>query len=92
MGKPEMNRLGSYGIAFLMGNFAAVSLMVVPGKWNVLVYLVFMPCTHVLCEPRKRAHSPLAAGLASVSENGKLPYGRGFPAACCRVFNTCTKR
>jgi hypothetical protein len=39
MGKPEMNRLGSYGIAFLMGNFAAVSLIVVPGKWNVLVYL-----------------------------------------------------
>jgi len=36
-------------------------------------------------EPRKRAHSPqLAAGNASVSENGKLPYGRRFPAACCR--------
>jgi hypothetical protein len=36
-------------------------------------------------EPQKRVHSPqLAAGLASVSENGKLPYGRRFPAACCR--------
>jgi hypothetical protein len=47
-------------------------------------------------EPRKRAHSPQvlpdgsasqAAGSASVSENGKLPYGRRSPAACCRVFN-----
>jgi len=37
-----------------------------------------------LFEPRKRAHSPqldfdelsrVAAGLESVSENGKLPYG-----------------
>jgi hypothetical protein len=36
-------------------------------------------------EPRKRAHSPqIAAGLASVSENGKLPSGRRFYAACCR--------
>ena len=35
-------------------------------------------------EPQKRAHSPqLAAGLASESENSKLPYGRRFPAACC---------
>jgi hypothetical protein len=35
-------------------------------------------------EPQKRAHSPqLAAGLASESENGKVPYGRRFPAACC---------
>jgi hypothetical protein len=50
MGKPEMNRLGRYGIAFLMGNFAAVALILVPGKWNVLVYLVFMLCTYVLCE------------------------------------------
>jgi len=34
-------------------------------------------------EPQKRAHSPLlAAGLASESKNGKLPYGRRFPAAC----------
>ena len=37
-----------------------------------------------LIEPQKRAHSPqLAAGLASESENSKLPYGRRFPAACC---------
>ncbi len=50
MGKPEMNRLGRYGIAFLMGNLAAVALIVVPAKWNVLVYLVFMLCTYVLCE------------------------------------------
>jgi len=35
-------------------------------------------------EPQKRAHSPwLAAGLASESQNSKLPYGRRFPAACC---------
>ena len=50
MGKPEMNRLGRYGIAFLMGNFGTVALIVVPAKWNVLVYLVFMLCTYVLCE------------------------------------------
>ena len=37
-----------------------------------------------LFEPQKRAHSPqLAAGLASESENSKLPYGRRFPAAWC---------
>ena len=31
-------------------------------------------------EPQKRAHSPwLAAGLASESQNSKLPYGRRFP-------------
>jgi len=50
-----------------------------------------------LPEPQKRADSPqLAAGLASESENSKLPYGRRFPAACCRdlqssgndIFNT----
>ncbi len=41
-------------------------------------------------EPQKRAHSPQSAkvlwrtGLASESENSKLPYGRRFPAACCR--------
>ena len=35
-------------------------------------------------EPQKREHSPkLAAGLASESENSKLPYGRRFPADCC---------
>jgi exonuclease V gamma subunit len=35
-------------------------------------------------EPQQRAHSPqLAAGLASESKNGKLPYGRRFPAASC---------
>jgi hypothetical protein len=50
MGKPEMNRVARYGIAFLMGNFAAIALIVIPGKWNVLVYLVFMLCTYVLCE------------------------------------------
>jgi len=32
---------------------------------------------------KKRAHSPqLAEGLASESENDKLPYGRRFLAAC----------
>ena len=37
-----------------------------------------------LFEPQKRVNSPqLAAGLASESENSKLPYGRRFPAACC---------
>ncbi len=50
-----------------------------------------------LPEPQKRVHSPqLAAGLASESENSKLPYGRRFPAACCGelqssgndIFNT----
>jgi hypothetical protein len=44
-------------------------------------------------EPRKRAHSPqLAAGLASVSENGKLPYGRRFPAACCRDLRSLVQK
>ncbi|MDO9567753.1 MAG: hypothetical protein Q7J15_13595 [Candidatus Desulfaltia sp.] len=34
-------------------------------------------------EPQKRAHSPLlAAGNASESKKGKLPYGRRFPTAC----------
>ena len=50
MGKPEMNRLGRYGIAFLMGNLATVALIAVPGKWNVLVYLALMLCTYALCE------------------------------------------
>ena len=50
MGKPEMNRVARYGIAFFMGNFAAIALIVIPGKWNVLVYLVFMLCAYVLCE------------------------------------------
>ncbi len=37
-----------------------------------------------LLEPQKRAYSAqLAAALASESKNGKLPYGRRFPAACC---------
>jgi hypothetical protein len=44
-------------------------------------------------EPGKRANSPrldfdelsrVAAGLASVSENGKLPYGRRFPVPTSR--------
>ena len=40
-------------------------------------------------EPQKRAHSPqLAAGLASESENSKLPYGRRFPSACCGELQT----
>lgn len=40
-------------------------------------------------EPQKRAHSPqLAVGLASESENSKLPYGRRFPAACCVELQT----
>ena len=35
-------------------------------------------------EPQKRAlTTQLAAGLASESENSKLPYGRRFPAASC---------
>ncbi len=50
MGKPEMNRLGRYGIAFLMGNFATVALLAVPSKWNVLVYVALMLCTYALCE------------------------------------------
>lgn len=50
MGKPEMNRVARYGIAFLMGNFAAIALIVIPGMWNLLVYLVFMIGTYVLCE------------------------------------------
>jgi len=41
-----------------------------------------------LCEPRKRVHSPSrfigTGGLASVSENGKLPYGRRFPVPTSR--------
>ena len=38
----------------------------------------------IIAEPQKRAHSPwLAAGLASESENSKLPYGRRFRTACC---------
>jgi hypothetical protein len=53
-------------------------------------------------EPRKRAHSPQvlpdgsasqAAGLASVSQNGKLPYGRRFPVPtsrdCRGLQSTC---
>ena len=39
-------------------------------------------------EPQKRAHSTqLAAGLASGSENSKLPYGRIFPVACCVEYS-----
>ena len=46
-------------------------------------------------EPQERAHSPSQGGRgASESKNGKLPYGRRFPAAtrlsspksCCRVL------
>jgi hypothetical protein len=38
-------------------------------------------------EPIKRALTPqLAAGLASVYKISIIPYGRRFPAACCRVF------
>jgi hypothetical protein len=38
-----------------------------------------------LFEPRKRALTPQeAAGLASVSDNGKLPYGRRFPVPTSR--------
>jgi len=37
----------------------------------------------LVVEPRKRAHGPSrfigTAGLVSVSESGKLPYGRRFP-------------
>ena len=39
-------------------------------------------------EPRKRAHFPqLAAGLASVSKNGKLPYGRRSLQLAAGIFN-----
>jgi hypothetical protein len=43
-------------------------------------------------EPQKRAHSQrLAAGLASESENEKLPYGENSPwlAAGRLQFNHC---
>jgi hypothetical protein len=41
-------------------------------------------------ELRKRAHSPqLAAGLASVSENGKLPYGRRSLQLAAGIFKSC---
>ena len=39
-------------------------------------------------EPQKRVHSPqLAAGLASESENSKLPYGRSSPQLAAGSFN-----
>jgi hypothetical protein len=42
-------------------------------------------------EPRKRAQSPpLAAGLASESLYDRMPYGRSFPAACCRELQMLT--
>jgi len=50
MGKPEMNRVARYGIAFFMGNLAAIALILIPGKWNVLVYLLLILCTYLLCE------------------------------------------
>ena len=40
-------------------------------------------CPPAACPPGRRPHGPEAAGLASESKNGKLPYGRRFPAACC---------
>lgn len=44
-------------------------------------------------EPQERAHSPkLAAGLASESENSKLPYGRRFPEACCGELQSSEAR
>ena len=47
----------------------------ISSKWKELV--------PVSVEPQKRAHSTqLSAGLASESENSKLPYGRRFHAAC----------
>ncbi|OEU47665.1 MAG: hypothetical protein BA861_00795 [Desulfobacterales bacterium S3730MH5] len=50
------------------------------------VVIVLKPC---ITEPQKRAHFPqLAAGLASEYENGKLHYGRRFPAACCGELQT----
>jgi len=57
-----------------------------------------LPLFNEAHEPHKRAHSPQqAAGLASESKNDKLPYGRRFPAACCRessnrlqpIFSLC---
>jgi len=53
---------------------------------NILVIWI---CVIRYCfEPIKRAHSPLlAAGLGSVYNISIVPYGRRFPAACCRVFN-----
>jgi hypothetical protein len=59
---------------------------------GVLVLDAIAMRLQVVGEPQKRAHSPQvlpdasasrAAGLASESENGKLPYGRRFPAAFC---------
>ena len=50
-----------------------------------------------LVEPQKRAHSPQSAkalwrtGLASESENSKLPYGRRFSAAWCGEFKYLKK-
>jgi hypothetical protein len=49
--------------------------------------MLLPPCGASL-EPIKQAHSPqLAAVLASVYKMSNIPYGRRFPAACCRVFN-----
>ena len=50
------------------------------------LYVAYM-CQQAV-EPQQQAHSPqLAAGLASASrKETKSPYGRRFPAACCRVF------
>lgn len=45
-----MNRVARYGIAFFMGNVAAMALIVIPGMWHVLVYLLLILCTYVLCE------------------------------------------
>ena len=48
-------------------------------------------------EPQKRAHSPQSAkalwrtGLASESENNKLPYGRSSPQLAAGSFNLFKK-
>jgi len=49
-------------------------------------YLQFAPPLN----RQKRAQSPqFAAGLASESKIGKIPYREAYPAACCRVrFNS----
>ncbi len=61
-------------------------------SYNRRIYSAFLTLKFKkFVEPQKRAHFPqLAAGLASASENGKLPYGQRFPAACCGVLQSLT--
>jgi hypothetical protein len=45
-------------------------------------------CLTAVVLPVGSASAAQAAGLASESENGQLPYGRRFPAACCGELQT----